>query len=162
MAGAPPKLTPQMQARIVELLKLGTGRMRAARTAGIHEATFCRWMSEGQAEESGSKREFYEAVIRAEDDYHEELVRKVRDLAMNAGSEGVQLQAAKLVLERRYPDDWAQRQQVRHEGHDGGAVKVEGSVKVQPLLSDDQVRALREQPGALGEAIGALVEKRGA
>lgn len=140
-AGAKSKLTPELQARMVELLGMGTGRMRASRAAGIHPATFFEWLKEGEAALSGPKREFSEAVRSAEDDYHEELVRGLKKLALESESESIRLAAINRILERRYPEDWGARQEVRHQGPTGGAVQVEDvTVRVDPLT--DRLAAL--------------------
>lgn len=127
--GRDTKLTPERQARIVELLKLGTGRVRAARGAGIERTTLFRWLQEGESVSEGPKRDFFNAVQEAEDTYHEELVTEMRRIALQGESDSVRLQAINRILERRYPEDWGARQEVRHQGPTGGAVQVEDVTK---------------------------------
>jgi hypothetical protein len=127
--GRDTKLTPECQARVVELLKLGTGRMRAARGGGIDPATFFRWLKEGEENPRSPKRAFCNAVREAEDSYHEELVTEQKRIALQGESDSVRLQAINRILERRYAEDWSARTEVRHAGPTGGAVQVEDVTK---------------------------------
>lgn len=155
------KLTPALQRRVCRLLGLGIGRGMAARRSGIGESTFHRWMAEGEAQEFGVKRDFWEAVRQAEDRYCELCAAELKRLAFKADSESVRLAAVSKVLERRYQEDWGQRSRSEVTGKDGAPVQVEATatVKVQPLFSPEQLAALT--PDQLAASIAALVGKAG-
>lgn len=152
--GAHSKLTPALQQRVVELLGLGMGRMRVARAAGIHPASFFRWLEEGEACQAGIKREFFEAVRAAEEGHHEALLEEAKKLAFSAESESVRASMIRFKLERRYADDWGPRQEVRNTGPDGGPIQVQAAVTVQPLFSDEALAAMT--PEQLAASIAAL------
>lgn len=139
--GRDTKLTPETQAAICRHLAMGMGRNRSARLSGIGTATFHRWMAEGDKEENGAFRDFRDSVEKAEDEFCAKLTNVVVVLAFEAESEGTRLAAATKMLERRFPDDWSARQEVRHSGPTGGAVQVEDvTVRVDPLT--DRLAAL--------------------
>ena len=60
------KLTPEVQRRIVQAIKLGSTYALACQYAGISRATFFRWMAAGRQNHSPAKREFPDAVKEAE------------------------------------------------------------------------------------------------
>lgn len=70
----PTKLDVRRREAILESLRTGSPRGVAARTAGIAEATFFRWMVDGRP----LYREFREAVERAEAEAEHSAVQAVR------------------------------------------------------------------------------------
>jgi len=60
------KLTPQVQETIIGAITLGATFRHAAQLGGISEQTFYSWLEQGRAQTRGKKREFLEAVTRAE------------------------------------------------------------------------------------------------
>jgi hypothetical protein len=101
--GRPSKLTPEVHAHIVKAIKIGNYAQVAARSAGIGETTFYRWLEQGEAEEAGIYRDFWEAVKEAEAASEMTAVQHI----LNA-MEG-SWQAAMTYLERRYSDRWKRR-----------------------------------------------------
>ena len=62
----PTKLTSAVQDRVVAAIRAGNYPEAAARSAGISESTFYRWMARAELEASGPYRSFREAVVLAE------------------------------------------------------------------------------------------------
>ena len=155
--GAKSKLTPATQRKICASLREGVGRCMAARLAGISTATFYSWMEQGSTAKSGIHLEFLEAVLRAEDLHAQELAKELRRLCREASNEGVRLAAIRFSLERRHPDDWAQRKEVRNTGPSGGPIEVEAKVtaEVRPAFTDEQLAAMSAEQ--LEAALGALL-----
>jgi hypothetical protein len=98
--GRPTKLTPQTQAKIVELIRGGNYAEIAAAAAGIGERTFYSWMQRGEREEDSIYAEFRQVIKEAEAEAEIEAVAQVR-----AGGKG--WQAPMTWLERKFPSRWA-------------------------------------------------------
>ncbi len=64
-AGRPTKLTPELQAKIIERVERGIEPDTAAQAAGIDRVTYYRWMKQGRQEEGTPFAEFATAVARA-------------------------------------------------------------------------------------------------
>lgn len=105
--GRRPKLTPEIQERICNLLKLGNYKETAARASGIAVSTLYLWMDKGrqdvEAEIESAYSEFLEAIESAEADGEAGLLLKVRSAANESW------QAAAWMLERKSPERYARR-----------------------------------------------------
>lgn len=110
--GQKSKLTEAVHNTIVLALASGCYRATAAEHAGIHVATFYRWLETGEADiEHGVQsphRELCEAIKKAEADAEVQAVALIRKAAPK------QWQAAAWLLERKKPDQWGRR--VEHSG----------------------------------------------
>lgn len=95
------KLTPEVQQRIVEVIRAGNYVSVAARFAGIGRRTFYKWMARGEREESGPYRDFYVAVRQAE------AFAEVRAVAILQSEMKDNWRAALGYLERKFPTRWA-------------------------------------------------------
>lgn len=135
------KLTPTVQTRLCDLLRKGLPRKQAARIAGIGESTLLGWLAKGREQNTGRFRALLVAVEAAEDELVEQAVTAVTSLLASA-DEKVRLNAAKFILSHRYPEEWSTRQEVRHQGADGGPVKIEGAVTVTPVITADVAATL--------------------
>lgn len=102
--GAREKLTPEVQARIIEALKLGNYRTTAAKYAGISWRSFCLWMEKGRAARSGRYRTFCALVEDAEAQTEAIAVGKIL-----TGD-------PKWWLSRKRRKNWGDRVQVDHAG----------------------------------------------
>jgi hypothetical protein len=96
-------LTPEVQERICSALRAGNTRRASAIYGGVSETTFYRWMQEGEAAKRGAKREFREAVIRAEAECE---VWHVANLKRQADGDW---RASVEWLKRRRRDEWSER-----------------------------------------------------
>lgn len=128
--GRPSKLTPEVQEKICNAIRAGNYYEAACAYAGIDYSTFRRWMVQGEKAKSGKYREFYEAVKKAE--YEAEI----RLVAMWQKHMPDNWQAIATFLERRYPERWARRLDVKQE--------VQGQVKIE----HDVARKIIEDPEA--------------
>jgi transposase len=111
--GRPTKLTPEVQSRIVEAIQAGNYYEAACGYAGVHYATFRRWIQRGEKAKSGRYREFYEAVTRAETN------AEVRMVAQWQKHMPEDYRAIRDFLERRHPQRWGKRMEVDHTGEVG-------------------------------------------
>ena len=97
------KLTPKVQEALVRAIQAGNYATVAVSYAGISRATFYRWMQQGQADETGPFREFYNAIRQAE------TQAEVRAVAILQGHMQDSWQAVVAFLERRFPDRWGRK-----------------------------------------------------
>ena len=109
MAGRKTKLTPDVQAKIVQALGVGTTREHAYQYAGISHDAFYHWLKQGEAGKS-PYTEFYAAVKNAEGQAVVGWMALIDSAARNGN-----WQAAAWKLERRYPKDYG-RQLVKEDG----------------------------------------------
>src|SRR5690242_1609460 len=65
MAGRPPKLTPDMQSRLLALLRAGNYVETAAACCGISKDSFYRWLKAGARTKGGPLKEFHDAIEKA-------------------------------------------------------------------------------------------------
>jgi hypothetical protein len=112
-SGRPTKFTPDTLAAIERALQLGMTRRDACVHGGIDDSTFCEWMNE--------KPEFAELVQKAET--HAKLSRVER--ITKAGQRGT-WQADAWMLERKYPQEFAQRLVVQVTPEDAALLKKHG------------------------------------
>jgi transposase len=107
MAGRPSRLTPEVEGRIVAVVRLGVPRTIAAEVVRIGQQTLRDWMKRGEqpGERNRPYRNFRAAVERAESEVGStpESVEVLLYRTAMAGS----VSAAIKVLERRWPERWA-------------------------------------------------------
>ena len=114
MAGRPTKLTPELQAKIVEAIAAGNYIETAAAYAGVNKTTLYDWMKRGGRTGKGIYHEFSNAVARA-------LAQaEMRDVLIIGQAAKDNWQAAAWRLERKFPDRWGRKDrisaQVEHSG----------------------------------------------
>lgn len=107
--GRPSKLTPEVQAKVVEALEKGQYRDVAAKYAGVDERTFYRWMERGAGTAKGDDafRQFRQAVEKAET----ETAVRATGLVLAAAHDN--WQAAGWWLERKFPEKFARRDYIQ-------------------------------------------------
>jgi transposase len=128
----PSKLTDERTEKICRAVKAGNYPGIAARSAGISEATFYRWMEEGRAADSGPHHDFYEAVKRAEAE------GEALAVAWISKAMPVEWRAAMAVLERRFGERWGRRE------HPEQAIHDERPVVDLTKLSDREIKTLEK------------------
>lgn len=143
--GRPTKLTPEVQEKILQALRAGNYAHVAAQYAGIHEATFYRWMQQGEQEPEGEYREFREAVMATT------AAAEVRAVAHIQQAMPEDWKAAATFLERRYPDRWGRRN--APEAQQQGAGKIVIREVVVHLPSGE---AQESEPESEGDVILTL------
>lgn len=109
--GRPSKLTPERQAKIVQALEAGSYECVAAQYAGVDVTTYCAWKRRGAEEGKGKYYQFLQAVTHALNKSELALATTIR----TAGKDD--WRAAAWLMERRYKDRWAKREEVT--GKDG-------------------------------------------
>jgi hypothetical protein len=115
----PIKLTPEVQQKIVEAIKMGNYIETAAAYAGISKNTLYDWMKRGAREKdriAGTNRkpkateapfvEFSDAVEKAL------AAAEIRDVMLIGKAAETQWQAAAWRLERKFPDRWGRKERL--------------------------------------------------
>lgn len=107
--GRPTKKTPELVAKLLQVLGLGVHRKVAAAACGIGESTLHAWLAED--EELAAECDRVENAVEAK------LVAQLKKAAL-----GGDTKVACWYLERRYPDRWGRRTanevQAGYEGTD--------------------------------------------
>lgn len=111
--GRKTKLTKEIQEKICKYIEIGVPFKYAALACGISERTLYNWLERGEKEGKGKYFQFLQAVKEAE------ARSVVRDIAIleKAAQEG-KWQAVAWRLERRHPEDFGRRDELRLE-HSG-------------------------------------------
>ena len=125
--GRPPKLTPEVQAKIEQALRAGNYREVAARFAGVSSPTLKAWYAEGKKQSdkgrSSKFKDFYAAVNKAEADAETLVVGRL----MAAAAHDVKAMA--FWLERKHSQRWGRKDTLN--------AKVDANVKSGvPALSE--------------------------
>ena len=100
MAGRKSKLTPEVQERICEAIRLQMPYKMAAQRGGIDHSTLNRWLDKGEKDPGSIYGTFRAAVKEAESDGVTELLAIIRIAAKT------HWQAAAWLLERRYHSEF--------------------------------------------------------
>lgn len=143
--GRPTKLTPEVQEKIVSLVRAGNYPEVAAQAAGIAGRTYYEWMAKGD-EGRDPYAQFQQAVKEAQAAAESHAVTIIRKAAMDGS-----WQAAAWFLERSKAERWRRKENVELTGKDGGPVE-------QKVLGDDkraEVTALIDELAARRAAKGA-------
>ncbi len=129
--GRPTKLTPEVQARIVEAIAGGNYLATACAYAGLSYETFRLWMERGRKESTGRYHVFVVAVTRAE------LEAEATMLEMWRKHMPQDYRAIRDFLERRHPDRWRAN---RKPGEDSAAMATlaleEARLRVEKLKAE--------------------------
>ena len=136
--GQPSKLTSEIHELIVGLVRTGNYPEFAAQAAGIHPATYYRWMSRGKEERRGRYREFYDAIKKAVAETHTRNVQIVQKAAIT------KWQAAAWTLERRWPNHWGLRDRRELEEMKRQLAALEGVIRA---LSAQKANPPTAKPG---------------
>lgn len=121
--GRPTKFDKALAERIVQLVRAGNYIETSAAAAGLSKDTLYRWLKEGAREDHGAKREFSDAVEKAQAEAEAANLALIGKAAL-----GGTWQAAAWRLERMHPERYAQKQKLEHTGADGGALQVSVSI----------------------------------
>lgn len=146
----PSKLTPEVEERIIKALLAGSHVATAARCAGVHPATFYRWMERGDP--SGTRRAdrpYRLFAARAEQTMAEAEVRQVARI--NKAGE-TRWEAHAWLLARRYPERWGRRAAIRLAEAPARAHRTQTPPRTPGLavtaLSDEELTVLARLSGA--------------
>jgi hypothetical protein len=107
--GREPKLTPAVEAAIVESIRNCSTLETAAALAGVTYRTFRNWMTWGEA---GRRPyfQFFQAVTRAETEAEARLVRIWSEAAES------DWRASRDMLARRFPERWGRQAEMAPQG----------------------------------------------
>ncbi|HPZ75026.1 MAG TPA: hypothetical protein PK723_04350 [Candidatus Pacearchaeota archaeon] len=101
------KLTQELIEEAYKLVSEGNYDKDVYPILGIGEVTWYRWLREGEIAKSGLKRQFWQAIKKAE---KEAIIKNVGVIQRSA--ELGNWQAAAWWLERRYHEDWGRKDKV--------------------------------------------------
>ena len=109
-----PKLTYKLVEQAVEMKSHGMSNVDICFALGIAEGTFYRWLRE---DDTKLKRALSQGLKKAEAEYKETLLQSI--MATATREKNPQWTAAAWLLERKYPDEYAQTtRKVETEGED--------------------------------------------
>jgi hypothetical protein len=111
-SGAKPKLTPEIQARVVQAIRGGNYAVVAAAYAGISDKTYYLWKEKGEAQPDTIYGEFLRAIKEAEALSEAEAVAQVR----LASRDPKNWAAGMTWLERRFQTRWSRTDRQEHSG----------------------------------------------
>lgn len=111
--GRPTKATDQTMNKVLDGIKAGLSYQGACGLARISFNTFNKWRQKGEEAESGKFFEFVKSLNAAEAIAEAEQLKKIK--------KDPDTKYACWILERRFPDRWGRREQIRQEvtGADG-------------------------------------------
>lgn len=117
--GRPCKLTPELQAAFCKFIRDGNNITTACHGVGITiEGAYFNWVQLAKEEEKngvfGTFRSFYEAVKKAQAEFRNEMVTLIRETAKKNLPNT--WPAAAWLLERTWPEEYAQAPQLRISG----------------------------------------------
>ncbi len=146
-AGRPSKLTPELQAKIVQAISGGNYRAVAAEWVGVSAKTLREWMARGGKAKAGPFAEFRAAVLEAE------RAAEIRAVALVMKAAAEDPRHAEWWLERKCHGRWGRKDRKEITGAKGGPLQVEAT---RGLVEDPELVALMKarrgwRPGAAKE-----------
>lgn len=121
-----PKLTYKLVEQAVEMKSHGMSNADICFALGIAEGTFYRWLRE---DDTKLKRALSQGLKKAEAEYKETLLQSI--MATATREKNPQWTAAAWLLERKYPDEYAQTtRKVEAEGEDVPQITLGVELKV--------------------------------
>lgn len=119
-AGRPPKLTPEVEARLLSALNGGNYRKVACDWAGVSTRAFRDWMLAGKRRPRSRFGQFRRKVLEAERGAEMAMVGRVMMAAKDDPKH------AQWWLARKFPERWADKTRIRAEltGKDGAPIEV--------------------------------------
>lgn len=119
--GRPTKITEELVKTITEYIKAGNYPEVAASLAGVSRATFYNWLKKGHEHKTGIHHDFLDSIKEAEDYAEAAGVERIR----KAGEKN--WTALAWWLERKHPERWGRRSDLKLE-HSGGVTQNHGGV----------------------------------
>lgn len=164
------KLNPDITKLIIAAKRMGMSIQKAAPFAGCDPSSVARWLQDGEEDfhrkRESPQRELFVGVQKAESDRIYESMERIRAAGKGGAvieevtttrkmKDGTQLvtvkkrvsspqwQADGWFLERRHPDDFAQKVRTELTGADGGAVQVSTLADVMKLADEAEAEEKR-------------------
>lgn len=154
VTGRPSKISPEITAKICDMLRAGNYLETAAAYAGVNKTTLYDWMKRGARELERVENAGLSAKVRKKEqpyvDFSNALTRalaeaEVRDLIIISNAAKNDWRAAAWKLERRTPHKWGKMERVEakleHSGKDGGPIQTEQQINL-AALSDEELAVL--------------------
>ncbi|MFP5109653.1 hypothetical protein ACSU6B_23285 [Neobacillus sp. C211] len=154
MAGRKSKLTPALIKDAEKLLKGGNYVETVCEFLGINKSTWYRWLAEGENAKSGLKREFRNAIKKAE---AEAEIRLITDLQKIAEADQ-KWQALAWMLERKYPERWGRKDKVSADVQHSGEVVDRHEHKVS--IEQKVIRTEEKYGAAIERIISSRFQNR--
>lgn len=132
--GRPSKATDEIMKKVLDGIKAGLSYQGACGLARISFNTFNSWRKAGERADSGKFFEFLKELSYAEAIAEAEQLKKIKD--------DPDTKYACWILERRHPDRWGKKEQVKQEisGPEGQPIQIETTKYDQ--YSDEELSAL--------------------
>jgi hypothetical protein len=161
--GRRPKLTEELQQRILVAVRAGVGVEESFRLAGIGVRTGHEWLRRGEGTDprrptAPQFAQFAQSLkkAQAEDEaariarinaagrggaiiYTRTLTTKKGETISETRTTAPQWQADAWYLERKHPERWALRHRLEHSGPDGGPIDVHTTGYDLSLLSEEEL-----------------------
>lgn len=102
--GRPTKLTPEVQEKIISVIRKGNYIETAAAYAGISKQTLYNWLKQGARQPNGVYGRFVQAVEQALAESEMADLARIEQAAMDG-----HWQASAWRLERRFPKRWGRQ-----------------------------------------------------
>lgn len=149
--GRPTKLTPELQAEMVNIIRGGNYVETACAYVGLNKSTFYDWMKRGARELDRVKKNPKARVRKDEQIYVEfsnaikkaEAEAEARDVLIIGKAAETQWQAAAWRLERRLPKKWG-----RHRPQGAEVAEKQAQAIADMINSPEAERALEDYLGA--------------
>lgn len=128
----PIKLTPEIEKKILDAIRMGNYLETAAAYANIARSTFYNWIKRGEKEIQRvnqnprckikkSEKPFVDFKHKVDQALAEAEMRDVQIILRAASDDW---RAAAWRLERRYPDKWSKKDRHEVTGQDGGPIEI--------------------------------------
>jgi len=154
------KLTPELQAEMVQLFSTGVTIKTACDYVGISQQTYNNWMRKGEGAKSGACFDFFHGIKKAQaipltesiaivrkaarplfKDVYDEQGQVIGRELVNGGS----WQAAAWILERKDPKNYARRTYHKIEGLDEFVKWCEKNNRTPGDLFQQMIQAIEEE-----------------
>jgi transposase len=115
-AGRKTKLTPELCEEICRHIEQGNYAKTACALCDVGESTYYDWKARGEKASSGKFKEFLESIKKAE---RKAQAHQVQLILSAAEKHPMNWTAAAWLLERRFPDEWGNREEIDITHHTG-------------------------------------------
>jgi hypothetical protein len=147
--GTVTKLTPELQEKVIALIKGGNYMDTAAACVGICKRTMYNWLRDGARDNvagvDSDYARFQAAVMQAEGEYEAARVLRITKSAQDGNA-----MLDVIMLSKQFPKRWGNTSKVELSGPDGGPIQnLSLDLKRLPLADLRQLREILEKAKAL-------------
>jgi hypothetical protein len=145
----PTALTPDVQAKVCDAMRIGAYQKEAARFAGVAENTLLSWLKTGRADVADGEDSVHARFVADFEAAEAQAVIRGLTVVQRAAAEG-DWRAAMTWMARRHPDRWGERGQVD--------VRVEhvdpADLELTQLIAEAQAKQAAEEERLRGDGDG--------